>query len=128
MKTPDAFAFRLVGVTFAPTYPLFVHAIADLAAAGRLPVKVSLERDRDNPHDRNAIAVTSKTYGRIGHVPRHVAARLAPAIDSGMSYSARITEAVVHPDHPDNPGIQIHVQALATQLVSAPTTQETRQP
>jgi hypothetical protein len=50
---------------------------------------LELRRDRDNPHDPNAIAVYPARGGeQVGWVPREVAAELAPELDAGNQWSA----------------------------------------
>lgn len=99
-----AFSCRLVGVTHAPGYPATLHTMVTGLASG--PVPARLDRDPTNPVGPNAVAV-SVGSNRVGWIPAGVAARLAPAIDAGHPYTAEITEAVVHPAHPTNPGITV---------------------
>jgi hypothetical protein len=47
-----------------------------------------LRRDRDNPHDPNAIAVESAAGIQVGWVPRELAAELAGDLDAGRPWSA----------------------------------------
>ena len=48
-----------------------------------------LRRDRDNPHDANAIAVFPAGGGeQAGWVPRELAAEIAPDLDAGRPWSA----------------------------------------
>jgi hypothetical protein len=54
------------------------------AAPGR---PLTLARERDNPHDPNAIAVHAGGQ-HIGFVPRELAAELAPQLDAGNPWSA----------------------------------------
>lgn len=49
---------------------------------------LSLRRDPANPHDPNAIAVLTPAGAQAGFVPRDVAARLAPQLDAGATWSA----------------------------------------
>ncbi|KAJ5223581.1 hypothetical protein N7468_008123 [Penicillium chermesinum] len=44
---------------------------------------VILKREPENQYDKNAIRVTNVMGDQIGHIGRHVAARLAPYMDSG---------------------------------------------
>ena len=44
---------------------------------------VMVRREPANPYDRNAIRVDNVRREQIGHIPRKVAAKLAPYIDSG---------------------------------------------
>lgn len=45
--------------------------------------RIHLEREPDNPHDRNAIRVDDHAFRPAGHLPRRVADWLAPLIDAG---------------------------------------------
>jgi len=76
---------------------LIVTAVAGAAAhhAGVLrsdaaqPGKpLELRRDAANEHDPNAIAVHVAGGGRLGWVPRAVAAELAPQLDAGTPWTA----------------------------------------
>ena len=53
---------------------------------------VTLRREIDNAFDRNAILVLTGT-GELGYLPRRVAQRLAPEIDSGLQLSAEVVSA-----------------------------------
>lgn len=57
------------------------------------PIRVKLEREPGNTHDRNAIKVTLVTFQKglhVGYVPRDIAKTLAPKLDDG---SVEITTA-----------------------------------
>ena len=101
---PKTFTFRLVGTTFVDNYPATLDRTIDALADGW--VRAEFQRVYDNEHDPNAVAVCV-AGGRIGWVPRHLAARIAPALDAGRTYVARVVECVTHPDHPQNPGITV---------------------
>jgi len=75
-----------------------------------------LVREPHNRKDRNAIAIYVPALGRgeagrIGHVPRKEAKRLANSIDQGVAYSAAVTE-ILGAEDTENPGIQIEVWAV----------------
>ncbi|QIQ87073.1 HIRAN domain-containing protein [Erythrobacter sp.] len=53
--------------------------------------EVSLQRQPDNPHDPNAVAVLWNGKD-IGFLSREDAAAFAPALDDGVSYAARVHE------------------------------------
>ena len=55
--------------------------------------KLELHRDYDNPVDPNAVAVHHK-MGQVGFLPRDLAQRLAPEIDSGSDIIATAIKAV----------------------------------
>jgi single-stranded-DNA-specific exonuclease len=75
------FHTKLAGVSFEGRQDV----IAGLQAGAQL----ELARQADNPHDRNAIAVH---YGQLqlGFFNRRLAAHIAPLIDAGARYSARV--------------------------------------
>jgi HIRAN domain len=53
--------------------------------------RLALNRDPENPHDPNAIAVHPGDGGdQIGWVPRELAAELAPDLDAGRPWSALV--------------------------------------
>ncbi|HZN88258.1 MAG TPA: HIRAN domain-containing protein [Thermoleophilaceae bacterium] len=60
---------------------------SEQAAPGR---PLELRRDRDNPHDPNAVAVHLAGTGaeQVGFVPRELAVELAPELDEGTEWSA----------------------------------------
>lgn len=76
-----AFHTKIKGVTFEGRQ----DTIEGLRAGGDL----DLVREPDNPHDPNAIAVR---YGALplGYIAAGMAAHLAPAIDEGVVYRARV--------------------------------------
>jgi ADP-ribosylglycohydrolase len=55
-------------------------------------ISVTLERDRTNAHDRNAVAVAVSVEGKgsytVGYVPRMLAAFLAPLMDADRTVQA----------------------------------------
>ena len=74
---------RVAGVAGAARH--HADALASDAAAPGWPLV--LRRDRDNPHDPNAIAVDAGGE-QIGWVPRELAAELAADLDAGRPWSA----------------------------------------
>lgn len=120
-RIASSFTFRVVGVTFVvPGYPENIIRLDAIAARSYLngqtlePLPAVLLRDPDNPYDANAIAVDVPAVGPIGHVPRALAARLAPHLDAGEVWQAHVVEVLVSPDNPANPGIDIRVQRVTT--------------
>jgi len=77
----DAFNTKIVGVSFERRQ----DSVAGLTVGSGL----ELERQPENPHDPNAIAVR---YGalQLGYLRREIARRLAPNIDQGDRYSATV--------------------------------------
>ncbi len=92
----------MVGVSFHPDYPESLHRLEH----GGPRREGSLIRERDNEHDPNAIAVLIEG-SVVGHLPRLVAARYAPEIDSGARYRVTDYAVQVNWEHPDRPGLDI---------------------
>ena len=63
-------------------------------AARRVKVgdKLELRRDYENPVDSNAVGVHHR-FGQIGYLPRNLAQRIAPEIDSGVDIGAIAVQA-----------------------------------
>jgi len=81
------------------------------AIASRVKAKqiVELERDYDNPVDRNAIAV-SLNGRRMGYIPRELAQVLAPEMDTGTRLVAMVTKVI----YGRIPSIYLLVEILGT--------------
>lgn len=128
MALPDQFKTKVVGVTFVPGYPGNIFRLNDVAAERFLtapakfgqsvnpePLPAVLVRNPNNEFDANAIEVHVPAlgeHGMIGHVPRTVAERLAPLIDSGETWHASITMVQINVDHPNNPGVQLTLDRI----------------
>lgn len=78
-----SFNTKVVGVTFENRQ----DALAGLEAG----VELQLVRQPDNEFDGNAIAVQLLDGTQLGYLNRALAARLAPVMDAGESYSAAVT-------------------------------------
>ncbi len=52
--------------------------------------RLSLVREPANPHDGNAVEVWWRNGIRLGHLPRHVAAEIAGALDAGVALRAYV--------------------------------------
>jgi hypothetical protein len=66
------------------------HAAAQVWDELRVGDRLELARERDNPHDANAVAVSWRGR-KLGYVPRHENAALAWGLDRGASLAARIS-------------------------------------
>src|SRR4051794_25719692 len=74
---------RVAGVAGAGAH----HAEALQHESVQPGAMLTLRRDRDNPHDDNAIAVHPADGGdQLGWVPRELAAELAPELDAGKPW------------------------------------------
>lgn len=106
MKLPHRFTARVVGVSFVEGYPDNLLQIRDVLD-GEAPVSATLVRDPGNRYDGNAVRVEVEGWGLVGHIDRVLAARLAPEMDAGAKWGARVLAVNVHPDNPRNPGIEV---------------------
>lgn len=82
---------------------------------GRLPV--DLVPEPSNQHDPYAVAVVCPylgDYGFLGYLPATTHGRpnrvVAEGIANGEHWWGYIAKLRFHPDHPDNPGVDVHVQ------------------
>ena len=66
------------------------HAAAQVWEELRVGDPLELVRERDNPHDPNAVSVAWRGR-KLGYVPRHENAALAWGLDRGASLAARIS-------------------------------------
>jgi len=95
----DSFPTKIMGVSFEGRQDV---------VAGLVPgLELHLERQPQNPADSNAIAVR---YGalQLGYLRKQIAKHLAPLIDSGASYHARI-EHITGGTGGKNYGVNIRV-------------------
>lgn len=109
------FNVKAVGVTFMDGYPDFFHRLApavERAAKEGKRLEARLLREPDNKHDGNAIVVKVPEIGNVGHVPRGLAAKLAPHMDAGEQWACEIGAVLIHPDHLDRPGIDLVIQKV----------------
>lgn len=97
---------KVVGVTFNPSYPKNIYAVAKQFALGN--ESINLVREKDNVVDSNAIAVYHGDEP-IGHVPTKLAEFISPQIDAGINWHAVIESIVVSQNNLNNPGLKITV-------------------
>lgn len=116
---PKGFTARLVGVAFAPGYPENLGRLEMLAVRsflhGQAPelIPAALVREPDNEHDANSIRVDVPALDSpVGHLPRTLAARLAPRLDAGEIWRAEVHEVLTNPAHPDRPGINVILEQV----------------
>jgi len=97
------FHTKVVGVTF--------EGRQRYVRQTRVGERVSLVRDRYNPHDRNAIKVVNALGNEIGFISRELASQMAPRMDAGTTYTATVT-AITGLNPGDNMGVNILVRQL----------------
>lgn len=95
---------KVVGLTFNPSYPQNIYAVAKDFALG--DDSIILIREKYNEADANAIAVYHGE-NQIGHVPRKLSEFVSPQIDSGIEWHAAIESVVVSQNNVNNPGLKI---------------------
>ena len=66
------------------------HAAAEVWDELRVGDRLELARERDNPHDANAVSVSWRGR-KLGYVPRYANAALAWGMDRGAALAARIS-------------------------------------
>ncbi|HJY76317.1 MAG TPA: HIRAN domain-containing protein [Burkholderiales bacterium] len=84
-------------VQSAPLAGFRYHAAEEVWHELRVGDALGLEREPDNPHDPNAIAVTWRGR-KLGYVPRRDNATLAWGLDRGAPLQARISRLAAHPN------------------------------
>jgi len=95
----DSFPTKIMGVSF--------EGRQDVVAGLKAGQDLLLERQPENPADANAIAVRYGTL-QLGFLRKQIAAHLAPLIDSGILYRARV-EHVTGGRDGKNFGVNIRV-------------------
>ena len=78
------------------TYGYRQRAIERLTTYAPESISIHLEREPDNEHDSNAVAVYAAVEGKgsyhMGYLPRTVAAFVAPLLDAGKAVGAMFRE------------------------------------
>lgn len=83
-----------IGSIFVPLAGVRYHE-----ARARLGDPVTLVREPDNPHDRNAIRVDDVDGRALGHIPRRTAIWLAPLLDRGrIQVAGKVNEVFPKPE------------------------------
>ena len=83
------------------------HAAAEVWEELRVGDRLELVRERDNPHDANAVSVSWRGR-KLGYVPRRDNAALAWGLDRGAPLQARISRLAPHP----NPARRIEIEVF----------------
>jgi single-stranded-DNA-specific exonuclease len=102
------FHTKIAGVSF--------EGRQDIIAGLRSGAALELQREPQNPHDRNAIAVH---YGnlRLGFLNKRLAAHLAPGIDGGARYRARVASLTGGSSQAKHRGVNIFVEREANAVL-----------
>ena len=98
---------RLV-VQSSPLAGFRYHEAPQIWSELRIGDPLTLERERDNPHDANAVSVAWRGH-KLGYVPRRENALLAWSLDRGERLHARISRLSSHP----NPARRLEFEVYA---------------
>ena len=83
---------KVAGVTYGNRQLALEH----LTMYAPESITIHLEREADNEHDRNAVAVYATVEGKgsfcVGYLPRTLAAFVAPLLDAGKAVGAMFRE------------------------------------
>jgi hypothetical protein len=104
--TPDAFTTKVVGVSFCENYPQSIFGLGASVATGSLGV--TLERDKLNTYDENAIKVKHDNL-MLGHIPKFIASVIASEIDNGKNWFAEVESILVSAENPEQPGLKLRL-------------------
>ena len=99
---------RLI-VQSSPLAGFRYHAAPDLWNELRVGDALTLERERDNPHDANAVSVAWRGH-KLGYVPRRENALLAWSMDRGERLRARISRLRPHPNPARRLEFEVYVE------------------
>jgi single-stranded-DNA-specific exonuclease len=97
-----SFFTKAVGVTF--------DGRQDVVRTLSVGDGLTVERVHDNPVDPNAIALRAPSGEQVGFLRRQIAAALAPVIDSGATYVARVEQLTGEEDR--SLGVNVRVDRL----------------
>lgn len=100
------FYTKVVGVTFENRQKFVLET--------RINDILSLERDRYNEYDRNAIKVVNMQGNQIGFLSKEVSRTLAPLIDSGSEYIATVTGITGTNLTDHNLGVNVYIENKGT--------------
>jgi HIRAN domain len=98
---------RLV-VQSSPLAGFRYHAAAEAWPELRVGERLTLERERDNAYDANAVGVSWRGR-KLGYVPRRENSALAWGLDRGERFGARISRLGLHP----NPARRLEFEVYA---------------
>ncbi len=113
---PARFDSAVVGVSFTPHYPENLHALEEMWFAAEMTdekLAVVIIRNPANEYDSNACEVHVPALGEmamVGHLPKAMAARLAPELDNDVVWQGFVSFLRIHPDHEDRPGLEISLE------------------
>ena len=99
---------RLV-VQSSPLAGFRYHDAPEIWSELRVGDPLTLERERDNPHDANAVSVAWRGH-KLGYVPRRDNAIVAWSLDRGEPLSARISRLTWHANPSRRLEFEVYIQ------------------
>lgn len=84
------FHTKVVGVTFENRQ--------DYIKEMKIGEKIILERDKNNPYDKNAIKVVNSKGKQIGFISKDLASKIAGKMDKGVKYRAAVSDITGNKD------------------------------
>jgi hypothetical protein len=96
-------------VQHSPLAGFRYHAATQLWHQLRVGDRLDLARERDNPHDANAVVVLWRGH-KLGYVPRRENAALAWGLDRGTPLRARISALSEHPNPARRVRFEVYVE------------------
>ena len=108
---------KLVGVTFG-------KAQTNIKKFGNEHIRwFACVRERNNPHDANAIRVALFGEYFMGYIPKETAAQLAPMMDTGGEFDAEFVCINKHPRH-DIVGLTVKIVEVSIEAAENHETQK----
>ncbi|MGI6767972.1 MAG: HIRAN domain-containing protein [Bacilli bacterium] len=78
------FHTKVVGVTFENRQ--------DYIKGMKIGEKIRLERDKNNPYDKNAIKVINAKGNQIGFISKELASKIAGKMDKGIKFRVAVSD------------------------------------
>ena len=73
--------------------------------------QLTLQRDYNNPYDRNAIKVINASGNQIGFISKELAENMARSIDMGIRYTVTVS-SITGTNPGDTMGVNIFIQEI----------------
>lgn len=129
LASVGSFDFMIAGVSYDGRADRIRSRYSEVGSA-----EVRFLRMPDNPYDKNAISIALNDGADLGYIPRDEAEWLAPQLDSGVRYEARIKRILdggrlpipivagklFSPDHPKQAGQPVERTTYRAPTANAP--------
>lgn len=125
LNLPKVIKTKVVGVTKKNEDGQSRQELIEMLEPGD---ELFLEREPDNEHDENAIAVFNESWEQIGYLSRSVAAELAPLMDEGYEVECTVTEITGGTDDKPSYGCNIEITIYSPEEWAALNQQKQPEP